>query len=81
MIGTLVFNRLKPEIKTQDERVECIQTEQKSLHSVDDVILVSFLFIDLVSGDINLFKMNNGNTRQMCEICSKLTIKTLERRQ
>ena len=29
---------------------------------------------------IYLFKVNIGNTR-MCEICSKLTIKTLERRK
>ena len=28
-----------------------------------------------------LFKVNNRNTRTMCEICSKLTIKTTERRQ
>ena len=27
-----------------------------------------------------LFKVNNGNTRTMCEICSKLSIKTPERR-
>ena len=26
------------------------------------------------------FKFNNGNTKTMCEICSKLTITTLERR-
>ena len=26
-------------------------------------------------------KVNNGNTRTMCEICSKLTIKLQERRQ
>ena len=26
--------------------------------------------------DIYLFKVNNGNSRAMCEICSKLTIKT-----
>ena len=30
---------------------------------------------------IYLFKVNNGNTRTMFEICSKLTIKTPERRQ
>ena len=29
---------------------------------------------------IYMFKVNNGNTRTMCEICSKLTIKTTERR-
>ena len=27
-----------------------------------------------------MFKVNNRNTRTMCEICSKLTIKTPERR-
>ena len=31
--------------------------------------------------DIFLFKVNIKNTRTMCEICSKLTIKTLKRRQ
>ena len=30
---------------------------------------------------ICMFKVNNGNTRTRCEICSKLTIKTPERRQ
>ena len=30
--------------------------------------------------DIYLFKFNNENTRTMCEVCSKLTIKTPERR-
>ena len=28
----------------------------------------------------NMFKINNRNTRTRCEICSKLTIKTPERR-
>ena len=31
--------------------------------------------------DICLLKFNNRNTRKRCEICSKLTIKTPERRQ
>ena len=30
---------------------------------------------------IYLLKVNNRNTRTWCEICSKLTIKTPERRQ
>ena len=30
---------------------------------------------------IYLLKVNNGNTKPMCEICSKLTIETPERRQ
>ena len=29
--------------------------------------------------NIYLFKVNNGNSRKTCEICSKLTIKTQER--
>ena len=33
-----------------------------------------------VLADIFLFKVNNGNTRVMCEISSMLTIKILERR-
>ena len=32
-------------------------------------------------GSICLFKVNNENTRTMCDICSKSTIKTPERRQ
>ena len=31
--------------------------------------------------NIYLFKVNNRNTRKRCKICSKLTIKTSERRQ
>ena len=31
--------------------------------------------------NIYLFKANHRNTREGCEICSKLTIETLERRQ
>ena len=35
----------------------------------------------LVTPGIYLFKVNNFNTRTMCEIFSKLTINTLERRK
>ena len=31
--------------------------------------------------NIDLFKVKNKNTRKRCEICSKLAIKTPERRQ
>ena len=34
-----------------------------------------------LAASIYLPKVNNSNTRAKCEICSKLTIKTLERRQ
>ena len=36
---------------------------------------------NLVSTDTFLFKVNNGNIRAMCEICSELTVKTPERCQ
>ena len=34
----------------------------------------------LYPANIYLFKVNNRNTTKMCEICSKLTIKTPEQR-
>ena len=34
-----------------------------------------------IPANINMFKVNNKNTRKRCEICSKLKIKTPERRQ
>ena len=34
-----------------------------------------------IPASIYLFKVNNRNTRERCEFCSKSTIKTLERRQ
>ena len=41
---------------------------------------VLVFFIVIYPADIYLFKVNNRNTRTSCEICSKLTIKTSERR-
>ena len=35
---------------------------------------------DILSAGIYLLKVNNRNTRTRCEICSKLTIRTPERR-
>ena len=34
-----------------------------------------------IPANLHLFKANNSNTRERCEICSKLAIKTLQRRQ
>ena len=45
---------------------------------------VSELYYFIISSNpanIYLFKVNNKNTRKRCEINSKLTIKTPERRQ
>ena len=39
-----------------------------------------FLHVDAYPVGIYLLKVNNRNTRTRCEICSKLTIKTPERR-
>ena len=36
---------------------------------------------NIYATSIYLFKVSNGNIRTMCKICSKRTIKTLERRQ
>ena len=40
---------------------------------------VEFCVISYPAGNC-MFKVNNRNTRTRCEICSKLTIKTPERR-
>ena len=37
--------------------------------------------LELFPVNIYLFKVNNRSTRKRCEICSKLAIKTPERRQ
>ena len=39
-----------------------------------------FWFTVQTSADNYMFKVNNRSARTRCEICSKLTIKTLERR-
>ena len=39
------------------------------------------LLLQQLSANIYMFKVNNGNTRKNYEVCSKLLIKILERRQ
>ena len=34
-------------------------------------------FVDRIPVNIYLFRVNNGNTRKRCKICSKLTMKNL----
>ena len=43
--------------------------------------MVSVKTIHINPAGIYLFKVNNGNTRTICKMCSKLIIKTQERRQ
>ena len=38
------------------------------------------IFVKSFPANIYLFKVTNRNTRKRCEICSKLTKKTAERR-
>ena len=52
-----------------------LQRDVKNLHKINEIRKRN-----ATPGGIFLFKFNNGNTRTMCEICSKLTIKTPERR-
>ena len=44
-------------------------------------MLENVLYQTPIPANIYLYKINNRNTRKRCEICSKLTIKTPERRQ
>ena len=44
------------------------------------LILPCIFMIFTIPAGIYLLKVNNRNTRTRCEICSKLTIKTPERR-
>ena len=53
-----------------------------SFGSILDQKEISIVYFQTsVSVNINLFNVNNRNFRKMCEICSKLTIQTIERRQ
>ena len=51
-------------------------TENSKLTQKEELVLFSYF-----PAGICLLKGNNRNTRTRCEICSKLTIKTLGRRQ
>ena len=60
------------------------KTVKTNCHKINPSILRILIEIQLTRTSfscIYLFKDNNRNTRKRCEICSKLTIKTPERRQ
>ena len=57
-------------------------------HVVSCLRLHAYVFLSNITSIVSkfaagnyIFKVNNRNTRTRCEICSKLTIKTPERRQ
>ena len=45
------------------------------------LLILSKYMLSGIPAGIHLLKTNNRNIRTICEICSKLTIKTIERRQ
>ena len=49
--------------------------------SEDFVYLLETIILRDTPANIYLLKVNNRNTRKRCEICSKFTLKTPERRQ
>ena len=58
------------------------QITQFSLEGESPTLIPRFTqFINTYQANIYLLKVNNRNTKKRCEICSKLTIKTPERRQ
>ena len=65
VINPLEFSRLKFLLSLTHCKEQRLSTKEKGIYSAG----------------IYLLKVNNRNTRTRCEICSKLTIKILERRQ
>ena len=61
----LIAHSQKQTIRQTMYKINCIQ--------IEDMFM-------LIPAGIYLFKVNNRNTRTRCEICSKLTINTPERR-
>ena len=50
------------------------------MHTSSQLLILTIRTLVCNPVGIYLFKVNDGYTRTMCEICSKLTIKTPERR-
>ena len=71
--------------KIRPEKTPYLDTFHTVMGRVVDVMLDLYNNFPQISSDfpvnIFLFKVNNRNTRNRCEICSKLIIKTPERRQ
>ena len=63
-------------------KVRTVMPEELSAQYCSDVIVLFWTLKPLTTKPAGnyMFKVNNRNTRTRCEICSKLTIKTSERR-
>ena len=62
-----------------DDFIVKFYTEDMYIINIIVIITVTY-YHNYYPANIHLFKVNNINTRKRCEICSKLTIKTPERR-
>ena len=62
-----------------DDFIVKFYTEDMYIINIIVIITVTY-YHNYYPVNIHLFKVNNINTRKRCEICSKLTIKTPERR-
>ena len=58
-----------------------LKSDQSTTFACEFSKLFQVALSKLFPVNIYLFSVNNTNSRKMCEICSKLTIKTPERRQ
>ena len=75
---------------TDSEQEDSLRNEYKTIEKYrSPVPHTSFATLNMsaygvtlgnISAGIYLFKVNNGNIRTMCDICSKSTIKLTERR-
>ena len=73
-------NRVKTEIGRNPALFKVNKHDTKSTTMSSLLTLDILLFLFLTLNDVN-FEVNNRNRKAMCEICSKLKIKTPEKSQ
>ena len=71
------MQQLSPKLFPAKSNIPLKNTWRKGLVGLDS--LEALKNLDLPAS-IYLFKVNNENTRTMCEICSNLFVKTVKRR-
>ena len=77
----MTFTELFLVIKYMDSFVRTHENLQEVIREAFFVQLAVSWYCFRINPSRHLIvQVNNGNTRTMCEVCSKLTIKTLERR-
>ena len=66
-------------MKISELEIKSLKTKTESLHLYKRQIISAVSYT--IRFSFYLFKVNNGNSKIMCEISSRLTIKTPEQRQ